>query len=297
MRKILAFLNNAINTAEYYGDKKLATRLHNWFLKISAELPEEDSEDVSGYRIDEHVGGKYSDPDFLSLSNMGDLSAGDADEEGYYIVTKIPTPDSEIYPAFDLEADPNALHLGSKIDLDSLLDHYELFKKLLPYLQPTNGKVYAYDGHRKDWRNIPLNQVSFAQDPDGKWVPVFYREDEAVINQEQEPMVNAFGNPESAKEDAIKRAGGYDIFYNSIKMAMDELVGVRDIDIILAIAMDRIGKSYTDEENAVTDILLDLSKSSNLPWPTSAYTNANLILEKLQDSFNIYKRAREAGEL
>jgi hypothetical protein len=297
MRKILAFLNNAITAAEYYGDKRLADRLHNWFVKISAELPDENPEDTSGYRIDEHVGGKYSDPNFLSLSDMGNLSAGDADEEGYYIVTKIPPQDSEIYPAFDLEADNNALHLGSKIDLDSLLEQYDLFKKLMPYIQPTNGKVYAYDGHRKDWRNIPLNQVSFAQDSNGQWVPVFYREDEAVINQEQEPMVNAFGNPESAKEDAIRRAGGYDIFYNSIKLAMDELVGVRDIDIILAIAMEKIGKSYTDEENAVTDILLDLSKSSNLPWPTSAFTNSNLILEKLQDSFKLYRQAKDAGEL
>ncbi len=297
MRKILAFLNNAISAAEYYGDKQLAERLHNWFVKIANERPDEDSEDVSGYRIDEHVGGKYSDPNFLSLSDMGDSSAGDPDEEGYYIVTKIPSPDSDIYSAFDLEADSNALHLGSKIDLDTLLDHYELFKKLMPYIQPTSGKVYAYDGHRKDWRNIPLNQVSFAQDSNGKWVPVFYREDEAVINQEQEPMVNAFGNPEAAKEDAIRRAGGYDIFYNSIKMAMDELSGVRDIDIILAIAMEKIGKAYTDEENAVSDILLDLSKSGNLPWPTSASTNANLIIDKLHDSFKLYKQAKDAGEL
>ncbi len=297
MRKILAFLNNAINTAEYYGDKKLAQRLHNWFVKISAELPDENSDDVSGYRIDEHVGGKYSDPNYLSLSDMGDLSAGDVDEEGYYVVVKIPSPDSDVYPAFDLEADSNALHLGSKIDVDSLLEHFELFKKLMPYIKPTSGKVYAYDGHRKDWRNIPLDQVSFAQGPDGKYVPVFYREDEAVIKSEQEPMVNAFGNPEAAKEDAIKRAGGFDIFYNSIKMAMDELAGVKDIDIILAIAMEKIGKSYTDEENAVADILLDLSKSGNLPWPTSAFSNSHLIIEKLRDSFNVYKHAKDAGEL
>jgi hypothetical protein len=80
-------------------------------------------------------------------------------------------------------------------------------------------------------------------------------------------------------------------------MAMDELSGVRDIDIILAIAMEKIGKAYTDEENAVSDILLDLSKSGNLPWPTSASTNANLIIDKLHDSFKLYKQAKDAGEL
>jgi hypothetical protein len=295
MRNILAFLNKTIHKAEQLGDFTLANRLHNLFIKLSKkgpngeETPEETPEPMnSGYRVDEHVGGKYTNPDYLSLSNMGESLVGTPDEEAFYTVVKMPPVDSEIYGAFDPN-DENALHLGSKIDVDILLQHYDFFQKLYPYLEPNNGKVYAWDRYKGDWKNVPLTQVAFAQDDSGEWVPVFEPQEDI---SESEPMINAWGNPEQVQNDAIRAAGGHQVFNNTVKLVMDEVANVKDIDIILAIACHKISKSYTDEYNAVSDILMELARNGSLPWPANSFKNKEIVMDKIEESYNEYQRIK-----